>query len=207
MGRSWKSVEIATFITVMASKLKPNARTILNLGVGDGSLAPMLMDRFRGASLQGIDRDQTRLGLVEGQLGFYEGRVDLQLGDLLSVPLGSGYDLVVSSAALRHMAPEEKQRLYSRVHQSLADDGMFVFGDRVRLASPRVAQAVREMRAEEMQAIAANGKGQPPADFRAPDSKDRITISDTLYGLRKAAFRDVECLFCYGDRAIFAGFK
>ncbi len=207
MGRSWKSAELATFITTLAAKLKPAARTILDLGVGDGDLAPMLMDRFRGSSLKGIDRDETRLGLVEGRLGFYEGRVELTLGDLLEVPLGSGYDLVVSSAALRHMTPDEKQRLYNRVHQTLADDGLFIFGDRVRLASARIAQVVREIRAEEMQAIAANGKGQPPADFKAPDSKDRVTIGDTLYALRKAAFRDVECVYCYGDRAIFAGFK
>src|SRR5262245_17800282 len=128
MGRSWKSSEIATFVTALAAKLKPDARSILDLGVGDGDLAPMLMDRFRGASLVGIDRDETRLGLVEGRLGFYEGKVELKLGDLLQVPFGNGYDLVVSGAAMRHFPPDGKQRLFARVHQSLAEDGLFVFG-------------------------------------------------------------------------------
>lgn len=206
MGLSWKSGEIAAFITAVASRLKPDARSILDLGVGDGDLAPLLMDRFRGARLVGVDRDETRLGLVEGRLAFYEGNVTLTLGDLLDVSYGSGFDLAVSSSALRHLAPDGKQRLFTRVHQALAEEGMFMFGDRIRLASPRMAQAVRELRADEIQAGAANGR-VPPAETRAPDSRDRLNIADTLYALRKTAFRDVECLYCYGDRAVFAGFK
>lgn len=207
MGRSWKSAEIASFITTLAAKQKPEARTILELGVADGDLAPMLMDRFRGSSLVGIDRDAARMGLVEGRLGFYEGKVDLKLGDLLQVPFGQGYDLVVSSAAMRHFSPEEKQKLFARVHHALADEGLWIFGDRMKLSSARFLQTVRELRAEEMQALAAGGRGAPPADYRAPDSKERLTIADTLYALRKAAFHEVECLYCYGDRAVFAGFK
>jgi cyclopropane fatty-acyl-phospholipid synthase-like methyltransferase len=204
MPRSWKSAEISAFIATVAGKLKPDARSILDLGVGDGDLAPMLMDRFRGVSLRGIDRDETRLGLVEGRLGFYEGKVELAYGDMLQVPLGSGHDLAASAAALRHIAPAEKHRLYSRVHQALAADGLFLFGDRVKIASPRIVQAVRELRADEMAAAGASG---PPADYRSPDSRERESIADTLYALRKAAFHEVECLYCYGDRAVFAGFK
>ena len=42
MGRSWKSADIAAFITALASKLKPDTRSILDLGVGDGELARCL---------------------------------------------------------------------------------------------------------------------------------------------------------------------
>ena len=206
MGRSWKSAEISAFITTVAAKVNPDTRSILDLGVGDGDLAPLLMDRFRGATLRGIDRDETRLGLVEGRLAFYEGNVNLSYGDILAVPYGSGFDLAVSAAALRHCAPDEKHRIYARVHQALADGGLFLYGDRVRVSSARLAQAVRELRAEEMVAVVA-GAPQPPADYRAPDSRDRETIADTLYALRKAAFHEVECLYSYGDRAVFAGFK
>ena len=205
MPRSWKSAEISAFIAAVAVKLRPGSRSILDLGVGDGDLAPLLMDRFRGASLRGIDLDETRLGLVEGRLGFYEGKVELACGDMLTVPFGSGHDLVASAAALRHVPPVDKHRLYARVHQALAHDGLFLFGDRVKITSPRVAQAVRELRADEM--AAAGASGGPPADYRAPDSRDRESIADTLYALRKAAFHEVECLYCYGDRAVFAGFK
>src|SRR5437667_11854909 len=117
MGRSWKSAEISAFITTVAAKVNPDTRAILDLGVGDGDLAPLLMDRFRGASLRGIDRDETRLGLVEGRLGFYEGRVELAHGDMLQVPFGGGHDIAASAAALRHVAPADKHRLYTRVHQ------------------------------------------------------------------------------------------
>jgi len=205
MTRSWKSAEISAFIATVAGKLHPEARSILDLGVGDGDLAPLLMDRFRGASLRGIDRDETRLGLVEGRLGFYEGRVELACGDMLTVSFGAGHDIAASAAALRHVAPVEKHRLYARVHQALADGGIFLFGDRVKIASPRIAQAVRELRADEM--AAASAAAGPPADYRSPDSRERESIADTLYALRKAAFHEVECLYCYGDRAVFAGFK
>jgi tRNA (cmo5U34)-methyltransferase len=205
MTRSWKSAEISAFIAVIAGKLKAQAHSILDLGVGDGDLAPLLMDRFRGASLRGIDRDETRLGLVEGRLGFYEGRVELAHGDMLQVSFGGGHDIAASAAALRHVAPADKHRLYTRVHQALADGGVFLFGDRVKIASPRIAQAVRELRADEM-AVSSAAPG-PPVEYRGPDSRERESIADTLYALRKAAFHEVECLFCYGDRAVFAGFK
>lgn len=207
MGLSWRSADIAAFIATVVAKLAPGARSILHLGVGDGDLAPMLMDQFRGATLRGIDHDATRLGLVEGRLGFYEGRVEVSVGDILVAPYGSGHDLVVSTAALRHFGAENKHRILTRVHQALAEGGLFVFGDRVRISSLRISQAVRQLRAEEMQALAPPGKTKPPADQRTPDSPDRESIADTLYALRKAAFLEVECLYCYGDRAVFAGFK
>lgn len=207
MGRSWKSAEISAFIAAMAAKLLPAARSILDLGVGDGDLAPMLMDHFRGARLRGIDHDRTRLGLIEGRLGFYEGRVDVVAGDIFQTPYGSNFDLAVSTAALRHISLENKHRIYTRVHHALADGGLLLFGDRIKLSSPRMSQAVRELRAEEMQALAAITKSQPPADQRTPDSPDRETVADTLYALRRAAFVEVECLYCYGDRAVFGGFK
>src|SRR5207249_3627483 len=112
---------------------------ILDLGIGDGDLAPLLMDHFRGARLRGIDHDGTRLGIAEGRLAFYEGRVELVQGDIGKTPYGNGYDLAVSSAALRHFGIEDKHRIYTRVHQSLADGGLFLFGDRIRLSSARMA--------------------------------------------------------------------
>jgi tRNA (cmo5U34)-methyltransferase len=207
MGRSWRSTEISSFIATLAGKLKPDTHSILDLGAGDGDLAPLLMDRFRGARLRGIERDATRLGLIEGRLGFYEGRVDLSLGEIENAAFGSGYDLAVSTSAFRHLAPDGKHRVFGRVHQALAEGGAFLFGDRIKVGSPRLVQAVREIRAEEMQALAEAGKPQPPADYLAPDARERETIADTLYALRKAAFHEVECLYCYGDRAVFAGFK
>src|SRR5439155_25233469 len=110
MGRSWKSAEISAFITTVAAKVNPDTRAILDLGVGDGDLAPMLMDHFRGATLRGIDHDGTRLGLIEGRLAFYEGRVDLISGEIIQTPFGSNFDLVVSTGALRHIDIENKHR-------------------------------------------------------------------------------------------------
>jgi trans-aconitate methyltransferase len=207
MPKSWKSAEIAEFIAAVAAKLKPEVHSILDLGAGDGDLAPMLMGRFPGARFHGIDHDPTRLGIVEGKLAFYVGKVDLQLGDILETPLRNGYDLVASAAALRHFGAPDKHKLYLRVHQTLAEGGLFIFGDRVRVSSLRAAQAVRELRAEEMQALAGSSKNQLPTAERRPDSPNRETISDTVYALRRAAFQEVECLYCYGDRAVFAGFK
>ena len=207
MGRSWRSRELAVFIANLAVKLRPDAKTILDLGIGDGDLAPLLMDHFRGATLRGIDHDGTRLGIVEGRLAFYVGRVELDQGDIRSAAYGSGFDLVVSSAALRHFGIEDKHRIYTRVHHSLGEGGLFVFGDRLRLSSPRMAKAVREIRAEEMHSLATAAAPGPPVEQRTPDSPERESIADTLYGLRRAAFLEVECLYCYGDRAVFAGFK
>src|SRR5438093_10716902 len=107
MGRSWKSAEISAFITTVAAKVNPDTRAILDLGVGDGDLAPLLMDRFRVATLRGIDRDETRLGLVEGRLAFYDGHVTLSYGDILSDPYDSEIDLTASGAALRPLVPDE----------------------------------------------------------------------------------------------------
>jgi tRNA (cmo5U34)-methyltransferase len=207
MGRSWRSADVSRFIASLSAKLLPSVGSILDLGAGDGDLAPLLMDLFRGARFLGIDHDATRMGLLEGKLAFYVGRVSLVVGDLLATPYGSQHDLAVSTTAMRHVNADEKHRVYTRVHGALADGGVFLFGDRIRLASPRVLQAVRELRAEEMHALSSASKSAPPADQRTPDAPARETIADTLYALRRAAFRDVECVYCYGDRAVFAGFK
>jgi len=56
-------------------------------------------------------------------------RIKVQAGDMLSSPLGEGYDLVLVSAIAHMFSPAQNQRLFQRVHAALAPNGRIVIQD------------------------------------------------------------------------------
>jgi (2Fe-2S) ferredoxin/SAM-dependent methyltransferase len=57
------------------------------------------------------------------------GRIQTRVGDMLSDPLGEGFDLVLLSAICHMFSPEENRALYRRVHAALAPGGRLLVQD------------------------------------------------------------------------------
>ena len=112
----------------IARALPDHTRRVLDLGVGTGLELFPLFERFPDARVTGADVSEAMLAELRKRP--FADRIDVICGDFFTADLGSGYDAVISSAALHHFDEGEKLQLYGIVYGCLTSDGLFVNADR-----------------------------------------------------------------------------
>jgi len=120
-------------------------RRVLDLAAGHGWFGLEIARRFPDAEVTAADwpavlavaRDHARTAGVAA-------RFRTLPGDVFSVPLGRGYDVIVVANFLHHFAPARIRRLLRRLRASLAESGRLVLVEFVpnddRVTPPSVAQ-------------------------------------------------------------------
>lgn len=108
--------------TIDSFRLPRQAERFLDLGGGAGSYAIALARRY--PTIQGLVVDQsitvaTRFIRQEGLAG----RIQVRKGDLLTIPLPSGFDVVLLSNVLHDFNGKENRRLLRRARKTLRPGG------------------------------------------------------------------------------------
>jgi tRNA (cmo5U34)-methyltransferase len=112
----------------------PRAPVVVDLGVGSGALAALVIRVRPRARIVGIDSDAAMLAMAEQRLG---SRLTPIRGDFLSVDLPR-CDAFVASFALHHVATARRKRaLYARCAQALRPGGLLISADCHLATDPR----------------------------------------------------------------------
>lgn len=102
-----------------------DAGSILELGVGTGETAKVVLAAHPAAQLVGIDESQPMLSVARDRLPAADLRVQR-----LEDPLPDGnYDLIISALTVHHLDDAGKRDLFGRVHDRLRPGGRFVLAD------------------------------------------------------------------------------
>jgi tRNA (cmo5U34)-methyltransferase len=166
-------------------------RRVLDLGAGTGMLAARVLDAHPGAELVLLDGSEAMLEQARAALG---DRVGYAVADLDAALPEGPWDAVVSALAIHHLEDESKRRLFGRIHDALAVDGVFVNAEQV--AGPTALfegayESWHERRAREL--------GTSDEEWAAAVERrvhDRCaTVEHQLCWLRDAGFADADCLF------------
>ncbi len=168
-----------------ASAVSPQARRVVELGIGTGALASRVLARARRAHVAGIDADEAILALAAQRLG---GRATLVCGSFLQAPFPKA-DAFVASFALHHVRTRAaKRRLYRRLRGALRRGGVLVIAE-CHPAADRALAAVQ------MRAWRAHvGRRYPPARtaalFRSWAREDvYVPLATEMALLTEAGFR------------------
>ena len=133
-------------LSAAAALVPPDARTIVDLGIGTGALSARCLERAGRARVVGIDADADMLAIAAGRLGR---RLTTIAGSFLRTPLPRA-DVMVASLALHHVRTRPaKLALYRRIRAALAPRGRLIVVD----CTPAVD---RDLRAAQQQAWVAH---------------------------------------------------
>jgi SAM-dependent methyltransferase len=101
---------------------RPGARSLLELGCGTGALLAGLAGSF---ALTGIDRSPEMLAIAADRVP----SARLVRADMTSFAVGTRFDVAICMFdTLNHLpALDDWRALFDRVHEHLADDGLFIF--------------------------------------------------------------------------------
>lgn len=116
----------ASLLTCVGSRILPTA-TVLDLGSGTGNTIRALP---RGCVVTAVDVSAKMSEISKAKLG--DRTVNYVIGDLLdyveTTPLDE-FDSIVSTYALHHLAPVERERLFTRIRDAAGVHTHVVIGD------------------------------------------------------------------------------
>jgi tRNA (cmo5U34)-methyltransferase len=107
--------------------LPDNPRRVLELGCGTGILTEMILDRFPGTEVAGIDLSPEMLHIASAKPALRG--VKFIEGDLRDAWPPGPYDAVVTSLCIHHVSSGERAGVVRRAHDFLSPGGRFVCGD------------------------------------------------------------------------------
>ncbi len=131
----------------------------VDLGGGSGRLVERILEEFPAARATVVDQSEPFLAIARERLARFGGRasfVTASLQDNWRTHL-EPFDAVVSTSAINHLLPEEKQRLFAAIFAALPAGGGFINGDEARPASDAEFRALLEKWRDHMESSVASG--------------------------------------------------
>ena len=198
---------------------------LVDVGGGSGRLVERVLEEFPKATATVMDQSEPFLGVAQQRLARFGSRasfVKQRLQDDWPAVVGP-VDAVVSSSAIHHLEPTEKQQLFAKVFAAIPGGGVFINGDEHRPASDAEYLALLEQWGGHMESAHANGaipesfgsvieawKKRNIAEFGSPrkSGDDCLETSETQVAyLRAAGFNPVGVTWSRDLWAVFVARK
>jgi tRNA (cmo5U34)-methyltransferase len=174
----------------LSDMLPSGARSVLDLGCGDGRLAHLVLETLPTvARVVAVDRSPPMLERARERF-IADGRVEVREWDLANDLSDLGeFDLIVSGFAIHHLDDDRKQALFREVARQLRPNGVFANLEIVASFTP-------VLHAEFLAAIGRT----------ADDPEDRLVDVETqLMWMRDAGLAHVDCMWRWRGMALLMG--
>ena len=190
---------------------------ILDLGSGSGLVEERIFERLPEARVVGVDSSSAMISLARERLASFRGYEDRfvavqhDLTNLAALELPKeNYDVAVSVQTLHNLPVAAQERAVAFVHEVLADGGLFLNLDRIRVGNPGLYGCYRSVwrrleRLHDDRLVASSTYEGDSRDWAAK-GEHPTTLEENLLRLRETGFAAV-CLHLHGDRALFAARK
>jgi tRNA (cmo5U34)-methyltransferase len=133
---------------------------VVDLGAGSGRLVERLLATFSQARATVLDQSEPFLDIARQRVSRFNGRAKFVTASLQSdwrACIGEPVDAVVSTSAIHHLLPEEKQRLFGEIFAALPSGGVFINGDEARPTGDAEFRALLEAWRDHMESSVASG--------------------------------------------------
>ncbi len=200
--------EALDLLVAVLARTCEKPRRILDLGVGTGNLAGLLLGAFPDARLIGIDIVPEFLEIAKRRLVGFRDRIELVNADIASYELPDGLDVVVTAFVLHHTEDPTKQRIYQQIYAALNVGGCMANADFVDSASPLCSRVFDDLRVRFTCEHSGLSEERIRVEHFDHRKLERPTPMETqLQWLRSVGFADVECYWKYLNLAMFGGLK
>lgn len=193
---------------------------VLDLGSGDGAITELLLSEWAQTEAVLLDNSPTMLERAHLRLDRFEGRWQAVRGDLSerqwtqALP-SEGYDAIVSSLAIHHLAAADKRRLFADVFALLEPGGMFLNMDYVSVIGPLRGIFEEQMAINLVRSERERGGRRTEQElneelsraFDADEEDQPDTAEEQVSWLSETGFEQAEIHFKWGEVALFGATK
>lgn len=178
---------------------------VLDIGCGTGLFSSFLMDRYPEGDYTLLDLSDKMLLQARGR---FAGKANVRYvnDSCLTAAFDPSFDIIVSSLAIHHFAPEEKRRIYANACQWLVPGGVFVNADQMLSPSPEMERCIQRLNREKVER-----SGLPASAIALALERMKLDCPDTVRAqmqwLSEAGFRSVDCIYKYLHFAVLMAVK
>ncbi|HUA48605.1 MAG TPA: class I SAM-dependent methyltransferase [Solirubrobacteraceae bacterium] len=221
LAHDWKQPEFAAQWDTLADQVNPVRReqldlvlslvraavpsVVLDVGVGSGLVAELVLDALPEARLIGVDSSPAMLALAGERLSRFSGRARLVEADLEDVVMTECLDGPVEAAisvqTLHNLEPGAHRRALASIGEAVAPSGLFVNAD--RYAVPLELFGVFRVIWERVGADEGATADEHVEKLRSQGDQP-VALETELGWLDQSGF-DAACLHCLGNRAVVVG--
>lgn len=205
-------LEQLDILTTIIADLWTEGVSVLELGIGSGQVAEMLLTRRPDLHLVGLDSSLPMLTLAQRRLQWWADHYTLIETDFQYIAWATlprrPYGIVFSVQSLHHLPHEVQRELATHVYDTLDAGGVVLLQDRVALdrnALDQVYASVWE-RLERLTPCKSGWSSQYFLERLEKKEDHPASIEEHLCWLRTAGFW-AACLHLHLDRALFATVK
>lgn len=182
-----------------------NPRGVLDLGVGSGLVAEMVLEALPDTQLIGLDSSNAMLALARDRLERFAGRVALIEADLGSVTvadcLDRPVDAVISVQTLHNLEPAAHRRALAATGEAVAPGTLLINADRCSV--PVELFGAFQVVWDRVGADEGTSPEEHAEKLRAQGDQP-VSLATELQWLDESGF-DAACLHCVGNRAVLVG--
>lgn len=197
----WVKTALPAYEKIFATALalipfdRKMAIDVLDLGAGTGLFSHRVLEAYPQASFVLYDLAAKMLHLARERFQDHQDRFEYILGDYRHFQGESRYNLVISSLSIHHLTDDEKQELFSRIYQSLQDEGVFINVDQIKAPTAAMERLYWETWLQHLRAKgAAEERIQASIERRKRYDRDALLV-DQLAWLSQAGFETVDCVY------------
>jgi ubiquinone/menaquinone biosynthesis C-methylase UbiE len=184
---------------------KIKAKSVLDLGAGTGLLTKFVMEILPHSSYTLIDLSEKMLEIAKSRFSDCN-NLNYEIKDyVLNFPHGK-FDLIVSALSIHHMEENAKQNLYSRIYDSLNDNGYLINLDQFNADSEDVNNFYTEYWYDFIQKSGINEIDMKSWLQRRELDKEN-SISKSIQMIKNVGFNNVECIYQYMKFGVLVAYK
>jgi tRNA (cmo5U34)-methyltransferase len=196
-------------ITCTAKAVKPEAKTILDLGCGAGNYTLKMLSKVPDLDCTLVDLSQNMLDKAFERVSeATTAKVEIIQGDIRDIELPKNhYDIILAGAVLHHLREDSDwEMVFQKLYDSLTSGGCFLISDLVVQDHIEVNQLVWKMYANYLNQHGGEEYQQKVFDYIEKEDTPR-SMTYQLGLMKKVGFSSTEILHknaCFG---VFGGIK
>lgn len=200
---------VLELITCTARAVKPQAKTILDVGCGAGNYTLKMLSKVPNLDCTLIDLSPNMLDKAQERVSAAtSGKVQTIQGDIREIELPQNhFDIILAGAVLHHLRTDaEWELVFKKLFDSLTPGGCLLISDLLIQDHPEVNQLVWKMYANYLQQYGGAEYQQKVFDYIEKEDTPR-SMTFQLELMKKVGFSSTEILHknvCFGA---FGGIK
>jgi tRNA (cmo5U34)-methyltransferase len=179
---------------------------VLDLGCGTGNISKFIKETFPNSYLTCLDLSEKMIEMAKIKLKDYD-NIEFLNNDFQNIDYKNEFDMIVSSLAIHHIEKDDgKKKLYSKIFESLKENGAFYNGD-VVLSSTEFGinknnEVYKELISKKLSKEKVNELIKNANNVDYP-----VQLVDQLKWFEEIGFRNVDITWKLYGVAVYGGFK
>ncbi|MFA9191882.1 class I SAM-dependent methyltransferase [Flavobacterium sp. FZUC8N2.13] len=195
-------------ITCTAKAIKPEAKTILDLGCGAGNYTLKMLSKVPNLNCTLVDLSQNMLDKAFERVSEATiAKVETIQGDIRDIDLANNFDIILAGAVLHHLREDADWELvFQKMYDSLTPGGCFLISDLLIQENEAVNKLTWKMYANYLKHHGGDEYQQKVFDYIEKEDTPR-SMTYQLDLMKKVGFSSTEILHknaCFGA---FGGIK